>query len=243
MTTDCTRCPLRERPAFEQMTEAEVTFMRGFKAGELIVEPRTTILLQGSTSPQIFTALRGWGLRYKLLPDGGRQVINFVMPGDLVGLQAGLLGEMQHSVDSVTRMTLCVFARADLWHLFKTMPQRAYDITWLAAREEHFLGDMLATVGRRTAIQRVCWGLLTYFRRAELLDLTEDAKVVPMPYRQQDLADAFGLSLVHTNKTLARLREAGLVEIDNGRLILRDRDAMRRLANMDVDEERQRPLI
>ena len=93
VTTDCEGCPLRRLPMFDPMTPAELAFMRGFKAGELVVAPDTTILMQGSASPQLFTVLKGWGIRHLLLPDGGRQVINFVMPGDMVGLQAGLLGK------------------------------------------------------------------------------------------------------------------------------------------------------
>jgi len=92
VTTDCLNCPLRKRSAFLPFTEAELSFMRRFKAGELTVRPRTTILLRGAASPQPFTALSGYGVRYTLLPDGGRHVIDFVMPSDLVGLQAGLLG-------------------------------------------------------------------------------------------------------------------------------------------------------
>lgn len=243
MTIDCERCPLRQLPVFEPMSASELAFMREFKVGELVVGPETTILLQGSTSPQLFTALEGWGIRYLLLPDGGRQVINFVMPGDLIGLQAGLLGEMQHSVQSVTRMALCVFARADLWTLFKSSPSRAYDLTWLAACEEHFLGDMLATVGRRSGLQRVAWGLLTYHRRAERLGLARSG-AVPMPYRQQDLADAFGLSLVHTNKTLRKLRDAELAEISAGRLHIFDHAALATCANMEAGSgTMRRPLL
>lgn len=242
MTTDCIDCPLRRNGAFLDFSDSELAFMRRFKAGELTVSPHTTVLLQGAASPQIFTALKGWGVRYKLLPDGGRQVINFVMPGDLIGLQAGLLGEMQHSVDAVTDMTLCVFARADLWSLFKTCPERAYDLTWLAAREEHFLGDMLATIGRRSGLERVAWGLLTLYRRAEARRLTRDG-AMPMPFRQQDLADAFGLSLVHTNKTLAVLRAKGLVQIGDGRLRILDRKELEALAGMEPATEALRPLI
>ena len=242
MTTDCLNCPLRKRPAFEPFTDAELAFMRRFKAGELTVGPRTTILLQGAASPQIFTALSGWGVRYTLLPDGARQVINFVMPGDLVGLQAGLLGEMQHSVDSLTDMTLCVFARADLWELFKNNPARAYDLTWLAAREEHFLGDLLTTVGRRTGIARVAWGLVTLYRRARVRQLARDG-VLPMPFRQQDLADAFGLSLVHTNKTLAQMRARSLIAIGNGELKLLDLPALETIAKVEAEVETRRPLI
>ena len=243
MTTDCLHCPLRRRQVFEPLSAAELAFMRDFKAGELVIGPGTTVLLQGSTSPQIFTALEGWGVRHQLLPDGGRQVINFVMPGDLVGLQAGLLGEMQHNVEATTRMRLCVFSRDDLWTLFKTMPQRAYDITWLAAREEHFLGDMLATIGRRSGLARVAWGLVSYHRRVAALEMTGEDGTVPMPYRQQDLADAFGLSLVHTNKTLRRLREHGLVTLAAGRLRIADLNALEALANMDPDPVSRRPLL
>lgn len=242
MVTDCLNCPLRRRAAFQPFSEAELAFMRRFKAGELTIGPRTTILLEGAASPQIFTALSGWGVRYTLLPDGGRQVINFAMPGDLIGLQAGLLGEMEHSVDSLTDMTLCVFPRADLWELFRTSPARAYDITWLAAREEHFLGDMLATVGRRGAVERVAWGLVTIFRRAEKRQLARD-DAMPMPFRQQDLADAFGLSLVHTNKTLSLLRARGLIDFGGGQMTLRDLPALEAIARIEPEVDVPRPLI
>jgi CRP-like cAMP-binding protein len=242
VTIDCKDCPLRRRRAFQPFTEAELAFMRRFKSGELTVSPRMTILMQGAPSPQLYTVLSGWGVRYKLLPDGERQVINFVMPGDLIGLQAGVLGEMQHSVDAVTDMTLCVFARADVWDLFRDSPERAYDITWLAAREEHFLGDMLATVGRRAGLERVAWGLLVLYRRAEARDLARDG-TMPMPYRQQDLADAFGLSLVHTNKTLRALRAQRLIAIGEGSLRILDPPRLEALANLDPPSEAPRPLI
>ena len=99
--------------------------MQRFKVGELTVDPQTTILMEGSNSPQLFTALHGLGLRYKLLEDGSRQVINFVFPGDFLGLQAGVMGEMGHSVEASSRMTLCVFDRAELWSLFKSHPDVA----------------------------------------------------------------------------------------------------------------------
>lgn len=242
MTTDCIDCPLRRLRCFEKMTPSELAFMRRFKSGELVVGPRTTILPQGSTSAQLYTAFDGWGVRYKLLPDGQRQVINFVLPGDLVGLQAGVLGEMQHGVDSVTRMTLCVFARADLWRLFETNPSRAFDITWLSSREEYFLGDMLAVLGRRTGVERISWGLLSYYGRVARLELATGA-AVPMPFRQQDLADAFGLSLVHTNKTLRLLQRNGLIEMAAGTLTIRDMDGLKRVAGLEPDIAPLRPLI
>jgi CRP-like cAMP-binding protein len=93
------------------------------------------------------------------------KVINFVFPGDFMGLQAGMLGEMGHSVEARTHMRMCVFNRSDFWTFFRSNPSRAFDITWLAAIEEHFLGETLATVGQRTALQAVSWAMLKFFER------------------------------------------------------------------------------
>src|ERR1700749_3764991 len=93
----CERCPLRSMPALRDFTAAELDFIATFKSGELNVEPGTTILQQGANSAHVFTLLSGWGFRYKMLEAGRRQILNFVLPGDFIGLQAGVLNEMQHS--------------------------------------------------------------------------------------------------------------------------------------------------
>lgn len=116
-STACKNCPLRNRTLFTPFTDDELVFMQSFKTGELKVDPGTTILLEGSTSPQLFTVLSGMGTRYTTLENGRRQVINFLFPGDFTGLQAGLMGEMRHSVEATTDMTLCVFRRDDMWNL------------------------------------------------------------------------------------------------------------------------------
>jgi CRP/FNR family transcriptional regulator, anaerobic regulatory protein len=140
-------------------------------------------------------------------------------------MQAAILGEMKHSVEASTPMVLCVFNRSDLWDMFKNHPARAYDLTWLAAVEEHFLGETLAIVGQRGASQRIAWALLRIHRRLSAVGLDRDGSV-PLPFRQQDLADALGLSLVHTNKTLKRLREAGLARWNERTLQIPDRSAL-----------------
>lgn len=216
--------------------------MERFKVGELIVEPGTTILMEGSNSPQLYTVLRGQGVRYKTLENGRRQVINFLFPGDLTGLQAGLMGEMKHSVEARTRMMLCVFDRMQLWNLFKAQPSRAYDLTWIAAVEEHFLGETIASIGQRDAGQRVAWALLRIWQRLRAVGLgTGD--IVPLPFRQQDLADALGLSLVHTNKTLARLRARQLVSWADGDLHIMDAVTLADLALTDLETPERRPLM
>ncbi len=242
MAVDCKNCPLRKQPTFIEMSRDELAFMRGFKRGELSVDAGSTILMEGSNSPQLFTALKGIGLRYKTLEDGARQVINFVLPGDFVGLQAGLMGEMQHSVEAVTDMTLCVFSRDALWEMFKSQPERAYDLTWISAVQEHFLGENLSVVGRRSGLERIAWGILKYFARMESLELTKGA-TVPMPFRQQDLADALGLSLVHTNKTLRTLRERQIAHWEGDTLKIFNIAALQDVAKVDGYDILPRPLL
>jgi cAMP-binding proteins - catabolite gene activator and regulatory subunit of cAMP-dependent protein kinases len=240
--TTCTNCPLRKRSMFTPFTEDEIAFMESFKTGELQVDPRTTILLEGSNSPQLYTVLDGMGTRYKTLENGKRQVINFLFPGDFVGLQAGIMGEMKHSVEAATQMTLCVFRRNDLWEVFRQHPARAYDLTWIAAVEEHFLGETIASLGQRDATQRIAWALVRIYERLRAAGL-EKGRGVPLPFRQQDLADALGLSLVHTNKTLKALRDIGLAQWSDGRLELKKLPDLASLAMIDLEQPQERPLL
>lgn len=242
MAVDCRQCPLRTLPCFEDLREDELAFIRNFKAGELDVAAGTPILIEQSKSPQLFTVLRGMGIRYKSLEDGRRQVTNFIMPGDLVGMQGAILDDLGYSVEAKTDMTLCVFRRSELWKLFKAHPSRGFDLTWLVCKEEHFLGEALTTVGQRSALERIAWALVHIHDRAFELRLVQDG-ILSFPFRQQDLADALGLSLVHTNKTLAKLRERNLAIWSDGLLRLNDRETLREIALMDELEQRVRPLL
>ncbi|OBY28745.1 Crp/Fnr family transcriptional regulator [Leisingera sp. JC1] len=240
--TACQNCPLRKRAIFTPMSREEVTFTQSFKTGEMVVDAGTTILLEGSNSPQLFTVLKGMGTRYKTLENGRRQVINFLFPGDFAGLQAGLMGEMKHSVEATTSMTLCVFRRSALFELFQLHPERAYDLTWIAAVEEHFLGETIASLGQRDARQRISWALVRIYERLKAVGM-EIKNAVPLPFRQQDLADALGLSLVHTNKMLKTLRDAKLAEWQNGMLKIRNIPALAEMALIEESAPDIRPLI
>lgn len=220
----------------------DVKFMQRFKVGELVVDEQTPILMEGSNSPQLYTALHGMGLRYKLLPNGKRQVLNMVFPGDFIGMQAGIMGEMGHSVEATTKMTLCVFDRSEVWTFFKERPDRAFSLTWLAAIEEHFLGDALATIGQRTALQGVAGALTRIFIRADAVGLVNNNSM-KFPFIQQDIADALGLSLVHTNKTLSVLRSKQLAHWSDGTLRVPDLRALADIAMYEDLTPRKRPIM
>lgn len=242
MKVTCTTCPLRRCDYFIPMTEAELAYMLGFKVGELEVEAGTTLLMEGSNSPQLFTVLSGLGTRYKTLENGERQVINFLFPGDFIGMQAAIMGEMKHSVEATTKMVLCVFNRADIWNMFKAHPERAYDLTWIAAVEEHFLGETIATLGQRNAGERIAWAFLRIHHRLRAVGLGT-ALTVPLAFRQQDLADSLGLSLVHTNKTISRLRDLGLANWSSGALTIPDRQKLATFARSEPEPLEKRPLM
>ena len=155
MVVRCSKCPLRRQAAFKQLSEDHLAFMETFKMGELQIEAGAPVILEGSNSPHFFTTLSGVGVRQKALPDGRRQITNFVFPGDLIGLQAGLLGEMKHGVDAVTDMVFCVFSRERLWELFQSQPPRAFDVVWLAATEQRSLSDALLSVGQKNGKEKM----------------------------------------------------------------------------------------
>ena len=242
MTVDCAACPLRKRELFGQMTEDEVRFMREFKTGEMSMAPGSMIMMEGASSPQLFTVLSGVGLRFKLLENGRRQVINFLFPGDFIGLQAGVMGKLSHNVEATTNMTLCAFQRSDLWRLFRNHPERAYDLTWVAAVEEHFLGETIASLGQRNALEKVAWALLRIYQRLEAVGMGANGRA-NWPMRQQDLADALGLSLVHTNKTLAELRSIQAVTWQAGAISIPDQEYLAKIGSTDLEAPPVRPLI
>lgn len=240
--TDCLDCPLRSRRLFVPLTESELAFQRRFKAGERLVQAGGDIILQGQASSSLYTLLSGMAVRSVTLESGQRQVISFVFPGDLIGLQSGIMGEARHTVTAVTDTILCTFPRDRVWKLFRNQPARAYDLTWIAAVEEHFLGETVATLGQRDATQRIAWALVRIWRRLAAIGM-DDAGSVPFPFRQHDLADAVGLSVVHTSRVIVALRNGGLARIAGRRLEMLDHAGLSRLALMDMEKEDVRPIL
>ena len=194
----------------------ELLFVSKFKKGELHVDKGATVLIEGNRSEHLYTVLDGWGFRYKLLHDGRRQILNYVVPGDLIGLQASLMGEMQHSVEALSPMLLCIFERDEVHTLYRNHPGLAFDITWLASREEQMLDENLLSIGRRTALERAAYLISFIWTRAEKVKLIwADARI---PLTQLHVADTLGLSLVHTNKTLRKLVSRRLIYLARRRL-------------------------
>ncbi|MVA96940.1 cyclic nucleotide-binding domain-containing protein [Nitratireductor sp. CAU 1489] len=241
--TKCSACPLRKREHFRDFAVDELDFVSSFKTGELTADAGATILVEGTHSAHLFTVLDGWAFRYKILDDGRRQILNFILPGDLAGLQGSLMGEMQHSVEALTPLTLCVFERGRLGSLFSGYPDLGFDLTWIAAREERILDEHLLSLGRRSALERAAYLLAFLNRRARSAGLFDNGRKKMLPVSQQHFADTLGLSIVHTNKTLRKIAARGLVRwLDRGCEVL-DEDGLCKIAGWTDSTSGKRPFI
>jgi len=240
--TPCENCPLRRRPSLREFTPDELAFVKQFKTDELHVDPGVSFLREGASSEHLYTVLGGWAFRYKMLDDGRRQILNYALPADMVGLQGTLMREMEHSVEALTPVTLCVFPRSKLWDLYSHFPSLAFDITWLAAREEQLIDENLVNLGRRSALERTAYLLLHLFVRADEAGLVKNG-TIQFPFTQQHLADTLGMSLVHTNKTLKRLLATNAIRWKDRIFEMINRPSLVEIAGQDMVPRQSRPFI
>ena len=266
--TTCLECPLRALPLFIRHSAEELALLQHIKRREQVLQEGETLIHEGQSDTRLYTLLQGWGYRFKTLSDGRRQILNFLLAGDFIGVQQKMSDAAAHGVVMLTEARLCVFDRNALWKLHRQQPSMGFNITWLTAHEESLVDDNLLSIGRRSAEERVATLLIMLYKRAAAVHAAagdavatsatgdasdtsagrvssaRDLPGVPFPLTQQHLADALGLSLAHTNKTLRKLQRRGLYRIDDGRLQLLDPKALARLADLYGDgRPPARPLI
>lgn len=241
-TVPCLACPLRLMPAFKDKPDEEVRFIQAMKLDHRQLPAGADIIHPGQEDAELYTLFSGWAFRYKSLPDGRRQILNFLLPGDIVGLQASLLSAAQHGIEALTDVELCVFPRKRTYELFARMPALAYELAWLGSREESLIDENLTSVGQRSASERIAALVISLYRRADALGLVADNGFA-FPLTRPQLADALGLSLVHTSKTWSRLRRDGMFTLERGRLTVHNPRLTERMALLFDSELRPRPLI
>jgi CRP-like cAMP-binding protein len=187
---------------------------------------------QGQADQSAYILAKGWVCSYKLLPNGGRQIIDFQVPGDFLGLRSVLFRTADHNIEPVTVVEASEVIIADLLDAFATTPRLATAVLWAASRDEAMVVEHLVGIGRRNALERTAHYLLEFGARLMLVGLgTKEGYNCPLS--QYMLADALGLSAVHVNRVLRQLREMGLLTFQKGHVTIEDFDALVALADFD----------
>jgi len=223
----------RKLGAFVALSETELSVLdelnkrrRTFVAGRDIVE-------QGQTDQSAYVLASGWTCSYKLLQDGQRQIVDFQIPGDFLGLRSLLMHVSDHSVEPITDIEVTEVLRDDLLGAFTQIPRLATAVLLAASRDEAMVVEHLVGIGRRNAAERLANFLLELGARLTLVGLGSKAGF-ECPLTQYLMADAVGLSAVHVNRVLRQLREDGLVTVHEGFVSFDDYDRLAKFAEFDL---------
>lgn len=239
----CRQCPLAGRPGLRPHRDEEIPHIERFKTGEVKLVRGEVLIEQDVTRGGLFTVLDGVMMRYRSLEDGRRQIVNFMFPGDLVGLQGAFGEPATHSVEALLPTRLCVFDHQRYYDLIVAQPSLGYDITWLAAKEETALEEHIVALGRRLARERVAYLAVWLLQRARGTCMAGNHNRLEVTITQSQIADMLGLSLVHTNRTIKALERSGLVIWRQGAITVPDLAAAAEAAHFDNAHERQRPFL
>lgn len=199
---------------------------RSFPAGHDMV-------YEGQSDRSAYILARGWVCSYKLLPGGARQIVDFQIPGDFLGLRSVLFRTADHNIEPVTEVEASQVITTDLTDAFSRSPRLATAMLWAASRDEAMVVEHLVNLGRRDALQRTAHFLLELGARLMLVGLGTKAGY-DCPLSQYLLADALGLSAVHINRVLRHLREDGLLTFRDGKVIFDNFDGLVALAGFNL---------
>lgn len=195
--------------------EAELSLARAIRPRIVKAAAGHDILSPGDPTEQVRIILSGWLARYKMLEDGRRQVVSFILPGDTCDAFGHLLHEADHSIVTLTNVTYAELDRKRFDELIAGDPALAEAFWCETMADLSIAREWVVNVGRRVALERVAHLLCEIAERLRCVDLL-DGNSCAFPITQMDLADATGLSIVHLNRTLQELRGSGLI-------VLRDR--------------------
>lgn len=187
------------------------------------------IYSEGDAMGDILFLREGWAFRYRLLGDGRRQVVNFLLPGDLVG---PFTPTAKQFAATLTGSSICRVSRRDLADSSRDCPAFSAALEALMVAEFDLLAERTVSLGRRNAKERMSHLLLELLDRLERVGLVADNSF-ELPLTQEMMGDALGLSIVHVNRTLKVLREDGLATVGFGRATIHDPEALAVVADLE----------
>jgi CRP/FNR family transcriptional regulator len=195
----------------------------------MALPPNRMLLAEGEVGASLFRISRGWAFRFRQAGNGGRQILDFLLPGELLGLQSALLGVSEHSVRSLTALRVSALDPRLVTTAFQGASDLALRLTRHITAEASRVDEFLTVIGCGDAVERLAFLMLSLYRRQARRGAIDPANC-PFPLRRQHMADALGLTGAHINRTLNRLRDDGIALIDEGRLSIRDLPRLTELA-------------
>jgi CRP-like cAMP-binding protein len=193
---------------------------------------REDLVREGEPTDGVKLILEGFACRYKVLPDGRRQIIAYLVPGDLCDVRVFLLRRMDHTIAALCPVETAFIPQEAVSELMERYPRLTRALWWSTLVEESVTREWIVNVGQRTAFERLAHLFCEIFARLEAVDLAHDNRC-ELPLTQIDLADTLALSAVHVNRTLMEMRRARLVAFQNRHLVIHDHAALQAAAGFN----------
>jgi len=177
--------------------------------------------------------LEGFACCYKLLPNGKRQILAFQVPGDFCDIQTYVLHTLNYSIGALTPCTVAAIPHTAILEMTEAHPAIGQALLREIFIDSAIYRQWIASIGRRTACERTAHLLCELMMRLHSVGLTYGFSY-RFPVTQADLGDALGLSVVHVNRVLQRLRRGGLITFRSGTLVILDWQRLKHLAQFDA---------
>lgn len=194
---------------------------------------REDIVREGDHSPDIHIVLSGLACRYKMLENGGRQVMAFLIPGDPCDSEIFILKSMDHSIGTIAPSLIASVSGEIMKELLLSRPGIALAFWWSTLQDEGILRERIIDEGRRDAYSRIAFMIYEVFLRMRAVGVIGD-QAFDFPITQTDLADATGLTPVHVNRMLQRLRDEGLIATEGKRWTVLDIAGLQRAGKFEA---------
>lgn len=214
------------------LRETDVAQLRAICNHLRQVPAKCDIIAEGERPEHVHVIVDGWAARYKMLPNGTRQIVAFLIPGDFCDLHVAVLDKMDHGIVALTRCRVAYVPSSDLDALTADHDGLTKALWWATHVDEAVLRSWVVNNGRRDANQRIAHLLCELHLRMTMVGLVNYNRF-SLPLTQDVLADATGLTAVHTNRTLQKLRGEGLIDLHGGMLTVLDLEKLRQVAGFD----------
>ena len=194
---------------------------------------REDIIQEGDSPRSINLILDGWACRYKVLEDGRRQIVAFLIPGDLCDIRMFILKQMDHSIGALTPVTVAEIPADAILEIADTSTRLSRALWWNSLVEEAIAREWTTNLGQREAIERLAHLFCELFLRLRSVGLTDSQSgqhSFELPVTQEQLADATGMSTVHVNRTLQEMRDTGLIVLKGKMLSIPNPEMLRSVA-------------